>query len=100
MSNPNFMRSKHQNRFRVLYLPLHYESIESDKRRFPEKKKCILPSIARITPLTPPPCPQFGQLVQLFSDVKIQELKVSLGLEILYIIYRVLFLTVPLKFQY
>ena len=32
-----------------------------------------------------PPVPDFGQLVQLFSDVKIQDLKVSLGLKILYI---------------
>ena len=30
------------------------------------------------------PSPQFGQLVQLFSDVEIQDLKVSLGLKILY----------------
>ena len=28
-------------------------------------------------PLTSPPLPQFGQLVQLFSDVEIQDLKVS-----------------------
>ena len=32
--------------------------------------------------------PQFGQLVQLFSDVEIQDLKVSLGLKILYILYK------------
>ena len=34
-----------------------------------------------------PPSPQFGQLVQLFSDVEIQDLKVRRGLKILYIIY-------------
>ena len=30
---------------------------------------------------------QFGQLVQLFSDVEIQDLKFNLGLKILYIHY-------------
>ena len=37
--------------------------------------------------ITSPPSPQFGQLVQLFSDVEIQDLKVSLGLKVLYILY-------------
>ena len=32
----------------------------------------------------PPPTPQFGQLGPLFSEVKIQDLKVSLELKILY----------------
>ena len=32
------------------------------------KKKCFLSGIARIT--SPPPSPQFGQLVPLFLDVK------------------------------
>ena len=32
--------------------------------------------------------PQFGQLVQLFSDVEIQDLKVTLELRILYILYK------------
>ena len=32
--------------------------------------------------LPPSPSPQFGQLVQLFSDVKIYDLKVSLELKI------------------
>ena len=40
------------------------------------RKNCCLP---------PPPSSQFRQLVQLFSDVKIQDLKVSLGLKILFI---------------
>ena len=30
---------------------------------------------------------QFGQLVQLVSDVEIRDLKVSLGLKILYVLY-------------
>ena len=34
--------------------------------------------------LTPPPRPQFGQLGPLFSEVEIQDLKVSLELKILY----------------
>ena len=33
-----------------------------------------------------------GQLVQLFSDVKIQDLKVSLELRILYILYNILYI--------
>ena len=36
---------------------------------------------------TPPSSLQFGQLVQLFFDVEIQDLKVSLGLKILYTLY-------------
>ena len=42
--------------------------------------------------LTPPPWPQFGQLGPLFSDVKIQDLKVSLELKILYILYNILYI--------
>ena len=45
------------------------------------KKTAVLLDFVQITP----PPPQFRQLVQLFSDVKIQDLKVSLGLKILYI---------------
>ena len=37
--------------------------------------------------LTPPPWPQFGQLGPLFSEVEIQDLKVSLELRILYIYF-------------
>ena len=54
---------------------------------FPKKICCsyvFCPNYLR--PLPAPP-PQFGQLVQLFSDVEIQYLKVSLGLKILYINY-------------
>ena len=40
----------------------------------------------------PPPSPQFGQLGPLFSDVKIQDLKVSLELKILYILYDILYI--------
>ena len=42
--------------------------------------------------LQPPHSPQFGKLVQLFSDVEIQDLKVSLGLKILYIHYNILYI--------
>ena len=51
----------------------------------------------------PPPSPQFGQLGPLFSDVKIQDLKVSLELKILYILYDILYicnLKKQLKAQY
>ena len=40
----------------------------------------------------PPPAPQFGKLVQLFSDVKIQDLKVNLELKRLYILYNILYI--------
>ena len=39
-----------------------------------------------------PPSPQFGQLVELFSDVEIQDLKVNLGLKILCIHYNILYI--------
>ena len=42
--------------------------------------------------LTPPPWPQFGQLGPLFSEVEIQDLKVSLELRILYILYNILYI--------
>ena len=38
----------------------------------------------------PPPSPQFGQLGPLFSEVEIQDLKISLELRILYILYNIL----------
>ena len=39
-----------------------------------------------------PPSPQFGQLVQLFSDVEIQYLNDSLGLKILYVLFIILYM--------
>ena len=36
------------------------------------------------------PFSQFGQLLQLVSDVEIQDLKVTLELKILYILYNIL----------
>ena len=58
--------------------------------RFHEKKVAVLLDFVQITS-PPSPSPQFGQLAQLFSDVKIQDLKVSLGLKILYIHYNILY---------
>ena len=52
--------------------------------RFPEKTAVLL-DFVQIT--SPAPSPQFGQLVQLFSDVGIQDLKESIGLKILYVLY-------------
>ena len=46
------------------------------------KKAAVLLDFVQITPL--PPSPPFGQLVQIFSDIEFQDLKVSLGLETLY----------------
>ena len=43
-------------------------------------------------PLNPPPWPQFGQLGPLFSEIEIQDLKVSLELRILYILYNILYI--------
>ena len=40
----------------------------------------------------PPPWPQFGQLGPLFSEVKIQDLKFSLELRIIYILYNILYI--------
>ena len=40
---------------------------------FPRKIAILLDFVQ----ITSPPSPQFGQLVQLFSDVEIQDLKVS-----------------------
>ena len=54
-------------------------------------KKRFLSGIARIT-YPPPPWPQFGQLGPLFSEVEIQDLKVSLELRILYILYNILYI--------
>ena len=42
-----------------------------------------------------PPSPPFGQLVQLFSDVEIQDSKVSLGLKILCVLYIILHIYNP-----
>ena len=49
----------------------------------PEKTAVLLEFVQ----ITSPPSPQFGKLVQLFSDVKIQDLKISLGLRIIYSIH-------------
>ena len=43
-------------------------------------------------PKPPPSSPQFGQLEQFFSDVKIQDLKISSELKILYILYNILYI--------
>ena len=42
--------------------------------------------------LDPPPWPQFGQLGPLFLEVEIQDLKVSLELRILYVLYIILYI--------
>ena len=45
-----------------------------------------------LIPQPPPPRPQFGQLCPFFSEVKIQDLKGSLELKILYILYDILYI--------
>ena len=54
--------------------------------RSPEKKTAFLLDFVKIT------SPLFGQLVQLFSDVKIQDLKDILGLKILIVLYIILYI--------
>ena len=67
-------------------------------------KKCLLKTLGKASmrkknlffwalPESPhPPWPQFGQLGPFFSDVKIQDLKVSLELRILYILCNILYI--------
>ena len=43
-------------------------------------------------PKPPPPDPNLGNLVLFFLEVKIQDLKVSLELKILYILYDILYI--------
>ena len=52
-----------------------------------KKNPAVLMDSVQITS----PLPQLGQLLQLFSDVKIQDLKVSLGQKILFIHYDILY---------
>ena len=47
------------------------------------KKAAVLLDFVQIT--SPPPHPNLDNLYNFFSDVKIQNLKVSLGLKVLYI---------------
>ena len=75
---------------------------KSDKGKFSRKKVTVLLDFVQITS---PPSPQFGQLVQLFSDIEIQDLKVNLELKILYILYNILYISYmqpkkQLKVQY
>ena len=58
----------------------------------PQLKKNVFFRALPELPKPPPPSPQFGQLGPLFSDVKIQDLKVSLELKILYILYDILYI--------
>ena len=66
------------------------------------KKKSFPSGIARIT-YPPPPMTPIRQLGPLFSEVEIQDLKVSLELKVLYILYNILYicnLKKQLKVQY
>ena len=59
------------------------------KGRHQQKKKRFLSGIARI-PQPPPPLTPIQATWSFFSDVKIQDLKISLELRILYILYNIL----------
>ena len=51
-------------------------------------------------PPTPPSSPKLGQRVQLFSEVGIQDLKDSLGLKMLYVLYIIIPYIYNLKKQF
>ena len=56
-----------------------------------QRKKNVFVRALPESPKLPPPWPQFGQLGPLFLEVEIQDLKVSLELKILYILYNIHF---------
>ena len=68
-----------------VFVPFKF-SFRLTEGRGPEKKKTFFWALPKL-PIAPPQ-PQFEQLVKLFSDVKIKDLKVSLGLKILFILYK------------
>ena len=57
-----------------------------------KKKNVFFRALPELPKPPPPPWPQFGQLGPLFSEVEIQDLKVSLELKILYILYNILYI--------
>ena len=78
------------------YCPLEHVNIEmklpiqrSEEKGKRHRKKLLFFWILSKLPF--PPSPQFRQLVQLFADVEIQDLKVSLRLKVItYIHYKIL----------
>ena len=58
----------------------------------PQLKKNVFFRALPESPKPPPPWPEFGQLGPLFSEVEIQDLKVSLELRILYVLYIILYI--------
>ena len=68
--------SKHSHNCQQLCMT---ELTHSDIREDIGTKKRFLSGIARITGTPPPPTPppQFGQLGPFFSDIKIQDLKIT-----------------------
>ena len=61
------------------------------KGRHQQQKNVFFRALPEL-PKPTPPWPQFGQLGPLFSEVEIQDLKVSLKLKILYILYNILYI--------
>ena len=57
-----------------------------------EKKNVFFRALPELPKPRPPSWPQFGQLGPFFSEVKIQDLKVSLELKILYVLYDILYI--------
>ena len=62
------------------------------KGRHQLKKNVFFRALPEL-PKPPPPWPEFGQLGPLFSEVKIQDLKVRLELRILYVLYNILYIS-------
>ena len=71
---------------------LRSSQVDSDQFQGRSHKEKLLFFWIWMSKLPFPPSPQFGQLVQLFSDVKIQDLKVSLELKIKYVLYNILYI--------
>ena len=64
---------------------------QCSKGRDPLKKNVFFRALPEL-PKPPPPDPNSGNLVLFFPDVKIQDLKVSLELRILYVLYNILYI--------
>ena len=66
--------------------------------RSPEKKLLFFWILSKFS--SPLPLPPIWTTCTTFSDVEIQDLKVSLGLKILYIHYNILYICIQAKTQF
>ena len=77
------------HKFRIEY-PIR-QPVVLHKGRGQLKKNVFFRALPEL-PKPPPHDPNLGNLVLFFSEVKIQDLKVSLELKILYILYDILYI--------